>query len=85
MFDRGFGLLVVEMDPNLQGNANTMDIVPIRIFVVDADGNEYVLPPHGWVAPNVDSSVDDMSGVDVEDFSDDAENSTDDDSGDEGP
>ncbi len=85
MFDRGYGLLVVEMDPNLQGNANTMDIVPIRIFVVDADGNEYVLPPHGWVAPQVDSSADDMSGVDVEEFSDDGDDSADDTPGDDGP
>ncbi|MBO6513935.1 MAG: DUF4190 domain-containing protein [Phycisphaerales bacterium] len=77
VFDSGYGLVMVEMDPQLQANANTDVVVPIRILVVDADGNEFALPPHSWSSSSsaedaAEQVEEDLSGVEIEDFSDDS-------------
>ena len=81
-FDSGTGLVVIEIDPTA---ANSGSFAPIRIIVIDADGNESVLPPWDWVNPNPNpnpgsSGVSDpeLPGVDVEDFSDDSGGGADD-------
>jgi len=72
LFDSGTGLVLIEINPN-QANSGSMS--PIRIIIVDVDGNESVLPPYDWVNPNADTpSFDD---VEIEDFSDDAPDPTD--------
>ena len=75
-FGSGMGLVVIEMDPVLQGNANSMLIAPVRIFVVEPDGTEHALPPHDWVNPNPAPDAD-LSDVEIEDFSDAATNPAD--------
>lgn len=67
-FDSGMGLVVIEMNPTIQSNSGSMSIVPVRIFVVESDGTEHILPPYDWVNPNQSSSSDILPGVDVEDF-----------------
>ncbi|MFK7758591.1 MAG: DUF4190 domain-containing protein [Phycisphaerales bacterium] len=77
IFDSGVGLVVIEINPT---GANNGSIAPTRIYVVDSNGNESVLPPYDWVDPNPGATQDadgDMSGVDVEDFSDSADDATD--------
>jgi uncharacterized membrane protein len=69
-FDSGPGLVVIEINPN---QANSGSLAPIRMFVVDTNGNEYPLPPYDWKAPDSGDPV--LPGVDVEDFSDDGSDS----------
>ncbi len=66
-FDSGFGLVVIQINPT---SANNNSMAPTRIFVVDVDGNEYVLPPHDWVAPVKDPA-------DAKDAQDDIDTSSD--------
>jgi len=87
-FDSGFGLVVIEINPNGSNNGST---APVRMYIVDLDGNEYVLPPYDWVNPNPDADMGgrsddvDLPGVDVEDFSDDGDSTDSVDQADDGP
>jgi|GEM_PF-1234974 len=65
-FGNGIGLVVIEIDPN---QANAGSIAPVRVIVIDVDGNETVLPPWDWVNPNPAADVPD---VEIEDFTGDA-------------
>lgn len=67
-FDSGMALVVIEINPN-QANSGSMSLV--RIYIVDVDGNEFALPPQGWKPAEIEAPTD-MSGVEVEDFSDDS-------------
>lgn len=84
-FDNGFGLVVIEINPNASNNGS---MAPVRMYVVDLDGNESVLPPYDWMNPNSNPSSNsdvDLPGVDVEDFSDDGDSTDSVDQADDGP
>lgn len=81
-FDQGMALVVIEINPNPNNNGS---FNAVRMYVVDVDGNEFALPPHSWkpeqaIDPAVDPAVDpaeDLSGVEVEDFSDETDEDVD--------
>lgn len=82
VFDSGYGLVVIEMDPQQQASAGAGMVAPIRIIVIDSSGNESVLPPWDWKAPagSDGASADDVSdvdGVEIEDFSEESDESAD--------
>lgn len=66
-FDSGMALVVIEINPN---QANSGSMAPVRMYVVDVDGNEFALPPHSWKPEQVIEPAEDLSGVEIEDFSD---------------
>ena len=44
VFDSGMVLVVLEFDPVIQESAATDAILPMKIIIVNRDGNEYILP-----------------------------------------
>lgn len=73
-FDSGFGLVIYVMDPNSTSDG---DLSPNHLIVIDADGNEYILPPgeinieqaiqdiiHSDEAADAEAEIDADSGAD---------------------
>jgi hypothetical protein len=83
-FQNGEGLVVMFFDQNQSGNSNGFP-VPITIIVFDKNGNSVSLPADKNDSGGSGDAETEIPGVEIEDFSDDGDDSADDDSGDDGP
>jgi len=75
-FGSGYGLVVIEMDPNLMASANSSTVIPVRIYVVGSDGTEYVIPPNGGSGSGAGTTPE-LPGTVIEDFSNEIEDAAD--------